>query len=235
MSRHTIDPPTIDRALDALEVAADLLRAADLDDTPARELQTVRRLEVVLRRIGHGADRAAGHLDVSAAFSLGGHANARSALKHLGRLAGRESLGRVQTARALRDLPRVDAAYAAGRIPTGHVRAIARAAANPRVCDALTIADPGFVDQASELSRAVPPGRPTTTRCPRRDHRHRRQRSVPRHAQAHQRTRVPTRPRPRRNLDHPPPRRHRTEHPVGLSSRQPRICEGSGSAAPAGT
>lgn len=161
MSPPTIDPSTIDPpamvppsmvgALDALEAAADLLQAADLDDVPARELQAARRLEVVLRRIGHATDRAAGHLDVSAAFSLDGHANARSALKHLGRLPGRESLGRVQTARALRDLPCVEAAYAAGRLPVGHVRAIARAVANPRVSDVVAVADPVFVDQASEL------------------------------------------------------------------------------------
>lgn len=151
MSPPTIDPPTIDTALDALEAAADLLQVADLDNAPADELKAARRLDTVLRRIGHGTDRAAGHLDVSAAFSLDGHANARSALKHLGRLTGRESLGRVQTARALRDLPCVEAAYAAGQIPVGHVRAIARAATNPRVSDYLSVADPIFVDQASEL------------------------------------------------------------------------------------
>ena len=151
MSPPTIDPPSIDTALEALESAADLLQTAELDNAPAEELKAVRRLEVVLRRIGHATDRAAGHLDVSAAFSLDGHVNARSALKHLGRLPGRESLGRVQTARALRDLPCVEAAYAVGKIPVGHVRAIARAATNPRVSDFLEIADPIFVDQASEL------------------------------------------------------------------------------------
>ena len=104
MSPPTIDTPSIDTALEALESAADLLQSADLDNAPAEELKAVRRLAVVLRRIGHATDRAAGHLDTSAAFSLDGHVNARSALKHLGRLPGRESLGRVQTARALRDL-----------------------------------------------------------------------------------------------------------------------------------
>ena len=37
--------------------------------------------------------------------------------KHLGRLPGAEALGRVQTARALRELPAVDAAYARGDDP----------------------------------------------------------------------------------------------------------------------
>lgn len=151
MSPPTIDPPTIDTALDALEHAADLLQAAELDAAPADELLAARRLETVLRRIGHGTDRAAGHLDLSCAFSLDGHTNARAALKHLGRLSGRESLGRVQTARALQHLPAVEAAYAAGKIPVGHVRAIARAANNPRVSEYLPVADEIFAAQASEL------------------------------------------------------------------------------------
>lgn len=111
----------------------------------------MRRLESARRRVDHGTDRAVGHLDASAAFSLDGHRNARSAVKHLGRLPGSDALGRIQTVAALRDLPAVEAGYAAGRIPTAHVRAIARIAGNPRVSDFLPVADPIFAQMAAEL------------------------------------------------------------------------------------
>ncbi|WP_436793344.1 HNH endonuclease [Actinospongicola halichondriae] len=144
-------PVSMDEALAVLEAAVGLVQTAQLDAAPATELSSVRRLEKVRRRLDHGTDRAAGHLDTSAAFSLDGHRHARSALKHLGRLPGSAALGRVTTARALRDLPAVEAAYARGGIPTGHVRAIARAVSNPRVRDFVSVADPIFAGQASEL------------------------------------------------------------------------------------
>ena len=148
---HTgLDTPSVDAALDALEMAVGLVQAAGLDElSPAAELSVTRRLEVLRRRLDHGTDRAAGHLDASCAFSLDGHRNARCALKHLGRLSGAEAHGRTQTARALRELPAVEAAYGRGEIPTQHVRAIARVAANPRVGEFLPVADPIFAEQAS--------------------------------------------------------------------------------------
>lgn len=98
---------------------------------PLEELALVGRLEVLRRRLDHGTDRAAGHLDRSAAFSLDGHKSAKGALKATGRMSGSEAFGRVQTARALRQLPLVEAAYARGEIPTEHVPAIARAVSTP--------------------------------------------------------------------------------------------------------
>lgn len=79
-------PPSLESALDALESAVELVQTADLDAAPADALAAVRRMEAVCRRLDHGATRVAGHLDASAAFSLDGHRNARTALKHLGRL-----------------------------------------------------------------------------------------------------------------------------------------------------
>lgn len=140
----------VEAVLAALDSAVQRFQQADLGAlTAEEELQLARRLELVRRRLDHGTDRCAGHLDRSAAFSVDGHRNARSALKHLGRLPGSEALGRVQTARALRDLPAVAAAYERGEIPTGHVRAIARVTSNPRVTEFLTVADPIFVEQAT--------------------------------------------------------------------------------------
>ncbi len=149
----TLEVTDLDTALAALDHAVGLVQSARLDGlAPAEELALVARLEVLRRRLDHGTDVAAGHLDHSAAFSLDGHKSAKGALKAIGRLAGAEAHGRVQTSRALRALPLVDAAYARGDIPTGHMRAIARTVANPRVAEHVAGADPIFARHGAELS-----------------------------------------------------------------------------------
>ena len=146
------DAVDLDTALGVLERAVGLVQTASLEGvSPAEELALVGRLEVLRRRLDHGTDVAAGHLDRSAAFSLDGHKTAKGALKAIGRLPGSEAVGRVQTSRALRRLPLAEAAYAEGRIPTAHVRAIARTVANPRVADHVPGADPIFAHHASIL------------------------------------------------------------------------------------
>ena len=142
----------LDVSLDLLEEAASLLLDADLDQlSPEEELRLTGRLELVRRKVGAGTDRAAGHLDRSAAFSLDGHRSAKGALKAIGRLSGAEALGRVRTARALRELPLVEAAYRRGDIPVEHARAIGRVASNPRVAEHLPGADEIFAHEASVL------------------------------------------------------------------------------------
>ena len=118
---------------------------------PEEQLQFVRTVEALRRRVEHGSDRVTGLLDATAAFSLDGHRNVRNAVKHIGRLTGAEARGRTQTIRALQVLPGVEEAYAAGRIPVGHMRLIARVVANPRVHEHLEAADPLFARQATKL------------------------------------------------------------------------------------
>ena len=137
--------------LDLLEQAASRLQELDLVTLDDRaQLELVRRVELCRRRIDHGTDRLAGHLDTSGAPAVEGHTSARAALVHLGRLPMAAARARVLTARTLRLLPAVAAAHAAGSIPTDHVRAIARTASNPRVQRFLDAADPVFAEQASE-------------------------------------------------------------------------------------
>ncbi|MGK2929288.1 MAG: DUF222 domain-containing protein [Acidimicrobiales bacterium] len=137
-------------ALNRLATAVAEVQEVSFDTmAPAEQLRYVRLLEVARRRVEHGADRATGLLDASAAFSVDGHRNVRNAVKHLGRLSGSEALVRTQTIRALQLLPVVEAAYAAGRIPIAHIRLIARIAANPRVHEHLEAADPLFANRAS--------------------------------------------------------------------------------------
>jgi len=135
-----------------LAVGIDELAATDLDTLSAKEeLALVGQLEQLRRRLDAVTDRAADHLDRSAAFSLDGHRSARGALKAIGRLPGGEALGRLRTARALRMLPLFEAAYLAGDIPVAHARLIGNVAANPRVAAHLPGADPVFLDAATTL------------------------------------------------------------------------------------
>jgi hypothetical protein len=65
-----IDQPSEDEvahALDVLDAAVRGFQVADLDPlAPAEELALVGKLEVLRRRLDHGTDRAAEHLDRSA-------------------------------------------------------------------------------------------------------------------------------------------------------------------------
>ncbi len=142
----------LDQSLDRLEDGVEQLLAAELEQLSAEEeLRLVGRLERLRRRLDAGTDRTAGHLDRSAAFSLDGHRSAKGALVAIGRLSGAEAHGRVRTARALRHLPLVEAAYVRGEIPVAHVRAISRVVSNPRVAEHLPGADPIFAHHASVL------------------------------------------------------------------------------------
>jgi len=148
-------PSHVADALALLDRAATQLQSLDVGGIDDRaELELVRRVERARRRIDHGTDQLAGHLDTGCAHAVDGHASARSALIHLGRLPAAEARGRVITARVLRRLPAVEAAYRRGAIPTAHVRAIAKTASNPRVTSYLATADPMFAEQASEESYA---------------------------------------------------------------------------------
>ncbi|HSP04277.1 MAG TPA: DUF222 domain-containing protein [Acidimicrobiales bacterium] len=148
----TFEPNELEAALNALDDAVGLVQSASLDGvSPKEELALVRRLEELRRRLDHGTDQAVGHLDAGAAFSIDGHKTAKGALKAIGRLSGPEAHGRVQTSRALRRLPLVEAAYARGEIPTEHARALARTVANPRVAEWVPDADPIFAHHATKL------------------------------------------------------------------------------------
>lgn len=134
----------------SLDAAVSSLQELPFDQlTPEAELELVRRLEQVRRRLDHGTDRVAEQVESSGSFSLDGHRNARDTVKHLGRLPGGEALARLQTVRMLRVMPAVRAAYRRGDLPTDHVRAIARVTANPRVVPFLELADPIFAHRAS--------------------------------------------------------------------------------------
>ena len=137
-------------ALRELERAVSALAAEPVAVLSGEELLArVRDLEVVRRRLDAVTDRLAGVVDSTGAHGGDGRGSAKAAVVHVGRLSGAEAHGRVRTARLLSRLPAVAAAYAAGAVPTGHVRAIVRVVSNPRVHSYLEVADPVFAEQAS--------------------------------------------------------------------------------------
>lgn len=149
-----MESPDVEGVLATLDASVTDLQAVDLSRLTARELLTLTgAIEVVSRRLDHVRDSVAGHIDATGAHGVDGHKTAKAALVHINRVPGAEAHGSLQTARALRRMPEVEAAYAAGKIPTASVRAIARVASNPRVEDLVDdVVDHIFATQACEAS-----------------------------------------------------------------------------------
>lgn len=131
---------------DGVSVVADV----DFAALPAEDLLVlVRDVEVAARRLSAVQVALADALDRTGAHSVDGHRTAKSALVHLGRLSGPEAHRRIRTARAVRSLPAVAAAFAEGTVPAEMAHAVGRAASNPRVGQYLDTADPIFAEQAA--------------------------------------------------------------------------------------
>ncbi|HSL59345.1 MAG TPA: DUF222 domain-containing protein, partial [Acidimicrobiales bacterium] len=138
------------RVMRELAAAVAAYQQLDLEVLEATELlAVVREAEVVGRQFDHGTDRLAGEVHRTGAHRVDGHANAKCALMHLGRLPGPEAAQRISRARAMRVLPAVADAYRRGTVPTASVLAIARVASNPRVRPFLEGADALFAEQAA--------------------------------------------------------------------------------------
>lgn len=134
-----------------LDEAVAAVVSVDLDGLPARtQLDALAALEAARRRLDHGTDRLAGHVDRSGAFGIDGHRSAKAALKAVARIDGPEAHARIRTARVLREMPEVATGYGRGDIPTASVRAIARTMANPRVSGFAGLVDSIFAEQAAQ-------------------------------------------------------------------------------------
>ncbi len=95
------------------------------------------RLEQDRRRIEHRITALIDAVDRSEAYADDGHRTAKNWAIGVTNWSASESAGFVRCARALRDLPTVAAAGAAGELSAEHLRAIAKVWSNPRVRDAL--------------------------------------------------------------------------------------------------
>ncbi len=146
---ETVLDATTGEAIDALAVALDTLRAAGVtpaDADHAREL--IADLETQARRLRSLQVELLSEVDRTGACVLDGHASAKVMVRHVANLSGPEAARRATCAKALRHLPTVRAAFAAGRIGACQVERIARAHANPRVKETLEQNEESFAVEA---------------------------------------------------------------------------------------
>jgi hypothetical protein len=98
-------------------------------------------LEVARRKLEAAYVAVIDRADTTERYAVDGHASARGWVLALTDSSPVESQRRLQTMRALRHLPTVAAALAAGEIGVEHVREIAKVHANPRVSDLVVDGD----------------------------------------------------------------------------------------------
>jgi hypothetical protein len=94
-------------------------------------------------------------IDRSGAHRVDGHASAKTMVRHVARLSNAEAFQRARSAKAVRHLPAVAEAFAAGRIGACQVERIARAHANPRVRAHVEAQDAAFAAEAEVHSYRV--------------------------------------------------------------------------------
>lgn len=121
--------------LDALFAAG--VAPADPDDAAV----VVAELERLRRRIDAAGVEALAAIDARGLYRVDGHASAKVMVRHVAQLSPGEAAARARSAAALRDLEAVRGEYRAGAVGTCQVRFLAQAHANPRVCDALPVAE----------------------------------------------------------------------------------------------
>ncbi len=129
--------------LDALQATG--VTPAGADD--ARQLIT--ELETQARRLRSLQVELVAEVDRTGACVLDGHATAGIMVRHVANLSGAEAARRARCAKALRHLPTVRAAFAAGRIGGCQVERIARTHANPRVTAAVEAHEASFAEEAA--------------------------------------------------------------------------------------
>lgn len=117
------------------------LSGGDLDRALVELESARRRLEATFVAV---IDRA----DITKHYANDGHASARGWVRALTDSSPVETQRRLQSMRALRELPDVAAALAAGTIGVEHVRDIAKVHANTRVHDLVVEGDAALVDHA---------------------------------------------------------------------------------------
>lgn len=140
-------------AVELLAAAVDGLAEVDLGGLESEALlRLVGDLEVQSRRLAAQVDRVVDVVDATEAYRVDGHLSARAAIVHLTRVSSREAHGRVQVARALRELAVLAEAYRGGKVPVGAVRMVAQVRANPRVRTLVDDSDAWFTEQAATLS-----------------------------------------------------------------------------------
>ena len=142
-----------DIARDAFEVLQAALDAAVADfdaRDPDAVIDSVQSLDQLANMVEARRARLFSDIAGSGAYLLDGHANARVAVRHMGKLSNRTSLARQRNARMAKDLPLIEAAWAEGTLGNDHVATLGRVWANPRVRPFMDVVQEWFLAQAAE-------------------------------------------------------------------------------------
>ncbi len=141
---------TTSEAIDALAGALDTLRATGVTPCGADDARVlIETLEVQARRLRALQVELVAEVERTGACVLDGHASAKVMVRHVARLSNAEACRRAQSAHALRRLPTVRAAFAAGTIGGCQVERIARVHANPRIRDVVEANEGSFAVEAA--------------------------------------------------------------------------------------
>lgn len=142
-------------ALDACAVLGALLDAvvADFDARdPESVIDSVQSLDRLANMVEARRARLLTDISTSGAHLHDGHANAKVAVRHMGRLSTATAMARQRNARMTNALPLVAAAWAEGTLGTDHVATLGRVWANPRVRDHMDAAQDWFLAQAADCA-----------------------------------------------------------------------------------
>jgi hypothetical protein len=142
MAHSAAIDPKVAAALDAARAAvAELQACGDLVADARDAITVVREVEALARSVRSCQVGLVAEIEGRGLHQADGHASAKVMVRHVANLSEAEAARRARSAKALRDLPAVAEAFAAGRIGGCQVERMARTHANPRVRDAFLALD----------------------------------------------------------------------------------------------
>ena len=140
-------------AIDDTNTALDGLFAAGVAPVDGRDaIVWLREVEVLRRRVDAAATALVGAIDRDGLHVDDGHASAGKMAKHVARLSGGEAAAREKTAKACRDLPKLEEAWQAGGIGTDQMHLLGRVHTNERVAPAMEARQDEFLEDANTMS-----------------------------------------------------------------------------------
>lgn len=144
--------PNLGAALDQLTAALDAVQAAGMEPLDAADARVViTEVEVQARRLRAAQVELVAAIERRGLHRCDGHASAKVLVRHVANLSNAEASRRARAAHALRDLPAVRDAFAAGRVGGCQVDLIARALSNTRVRHRLCRQDDALAQLAASL------------------------------------------------------------------------------------
>ena len=148
-----VGDPVAARALQHAEDGLDELFAAGLRPDNSRDAVVwIKQLEHLGRRVDAAKAALVGEIGSAGHHRVDGHGSPRIMVRHIARLSESESLDRARAAEACADLPKVEAAWQTGELPTSAVTTLGRVHANTRVAPAMVDRQDDFITDARTMS-----------------------------------------------------------------------------------